>query len=73
METEEKQYYIDNKMETKERQYGRVTVNDVSDTILLLKRLSNQHEISLDQTIAIAALLEQARSNDIAIATTIDQ
>jgi hypothetical protein len=33
METEEKQYYIDNKMETKERQYGRVTVNDVSDTI----------------------------------------
>lgn len=60
-------------METKERQYGRVTVNDVSDTIFLLKRLSNQHEISLDQTIAIAALLEQARSNDIAIATTIDQ
>ncbi|OBQ39973.1 MAG: hypothetical protein AN484_22820 [Aphanizomenon flos-aquae WA102] len=73
METKERQYYIENKMETEERQYGRVTVDDVSDTILLLKRLSNQHGISLDQTIAIAALLEQARSNDIAIATTIDQ
>lgn len=60
-------------METKGKQYGRVTFNDVSDTISLLKKLSQQHGISLDQTIAITTLLEQARSNDIAIATTIDQ
>ena len=56
-------------MESAYKQYGRVTVDDVDTTIKHLKQLSEQHGISLDQTIAIAALLEKARTNDIAIAT----
>ena len=56
-------------MESAYKQYGRVTVDDVDTTIRHLKKLSEDHEIPLDQVIAIATLPEKARTNDIAIAT----
>lgn len=45
----------------------RVILDDVSAAIQYFKTLSERHGVSLDQAIAIANLLEKARTNDIQI------